>query len=105
MARTSACPSADHLESLLLGHLPEAEAETCERHMQECGPCLGTLNGLLAEDTLAGELQAGAATIELRRDVEQDADELIGRLRSLSIGQWSYVRHDSLLCLKREKRL
>ena len=48
------CPEPETLADFLLGNLTPTELETCEQHLAACDPCLDTIRGLKADDTLSG---------------------------------------------------
>jgi serine/threonine protein kinase len=58
------CPKLDELHQFLLGRLPAEQTDRLQNHLAHCAPCLDTIQGLKAEDTLVGawRAQADAAT-------------------------------------------
>src|SRR5262245_6218290 len=82
MSCTSSCLSADELRRLLLGALPEGEAERSEQHLLECDACLQTLATLQAQDTLGAAL-AESSTLDPPIDSHIDVEGLIRRLKEL----------------------
>jgi WD40 repeat protein/serine/threonine protein kinase len=61
MLPISACPAVPDLQRLLLGPLPDREAEDLEQHLLQCNSCLQTLKGLPGNDTLVEAFRAQAA--------------------------------------------
>jgi Leucine-rich repeat (LRR) protein len=59
------CPERDDLERLLLGRVPEAQAEVLEGHLSACGRCLQTARTLRAEDPLVAAIRAGARATDV----------------------------------------
>lgn len=53
----SACISDEALELLLLGKLPEADAEPLDEHLLHCPTCVARTRSLAGADTLVAELQ------------------------------------------------
>lgn len=56
-----ACPSAEILERLVHGELPEEELESVADHAAECPACLETLRQIESHDTVVEALRRGAA--------------------------------------------
>jgi formylglycine-generating enzyme required for sulfatase activity/predicted Ser/Thr protein kinase len=54
----SSCPEIQVLEQFMVGKVPAAEAQRLEQHLQDCPPCLETLNGLKVDDSLAAAMAA-----------------------------------------------
>jgi serine/threonine protein kinase len=81
MATISSCPDRQQLELLLLGRMPDAEAERLEEHVSQCGDCLRTVRTLRVADTLVEAVRAGARVAGTPAD---EADEaLMARLSRL----------------------
>jgi WD40 repeat protein len=65
MPNVMTCPSEHDLQQLLLGQIPDADAEPLEEHLSQCERCLQTASTLKLEDTLAEAVRAQAAVPEL----------------------------------------
>jgi hypothetical protein len=79
MLRT--CPDPQELQQLLLGRLPDNDAESLEQHLLTCSSCLQTVRGLRpASDTLVDAVRDQTAAD--RPDRSPIAD-LMGRLKGL----------------------
>jgi serine/threonine protein kinase len=74
-----ACPEAARLERLLLGQLPEDEAEALEGHIEHCPRCGQALLSLDAADALVDAVRARAGD----DDTEPAVHGLIERLKGL----------------------
>jgi serine/threonine-protein kinase len=75
------CPETKVLERLMLGQLPDAEAEVLERHLSHCDRCDALVDQMSTEDGLVQDMRAGSPIL---RDSEGPAlEHLIGRLRGL----------------------
>ena len=86
MTHTSSCPTPQELERLVLGQLPEPEAERSEQHLMECAACLRTVQTLMERDTLAevmrsGRQPAGEVMAPGRSGPDQTMSETLSRLR------------------------
>src|SRR5438105_1407991 len=76
------CPSPQQLQQLLLGRLPDAQADALEQHLSACPSCAQTVTSLKFDDTLAESLRGGA---EVVRRIDQDVPaELLARLQALA---------------------
>jgi anti-sigma factor RsiW len=79
MPPLSVCPDRRDLERLLLGLLPEAEAQALEEHVAQCGACVETLRALRADDALVEAIRAGGQAGSLPSDPV--AERLMVQLR------------------------
>jgi hypothetical protein len=78
MDSRSPCPTLPDYQQLLLGLLPEGEAEQVEEHLLHCPACVRTVQQALAGDTLVEALRAQSA---VSGRPEQDViDRLIRQL-------------------------
>ncbi|MBI3469015.1 MAG: SUMF1/EgtB/PvdO family nonheme iron enzyme, partial [Planctomycetes bacterium] len=94
MPAIPACPEPQQLRHLLLGELPEPEAERLEQHLAECKRCDETLDTLKAEDTMVEAIRARAAAGD---DPERHlVQELIARVRKLRPPDASSDTHGDL---------
>jgi WD40 repeat protein len=78
MVLMSSCPDAQRLQQLLLGQIPDHEAEALESHLSECGHCLKTVRGLQIDDTLAEAMRSHAET-----PLPEPVQQLIRHLKAL----------------------
>src|SRR4051812_31089211 len=67
MAFETACPPDDVLRGLLLGELPEAEAEGLIEHLSACSRCAAVAPTLAAEDDLVRTMRAARSVAETPR--------------------------------------
>jgi tetratricopeptide (TPR) repeat protein len=81
MTDPSPCPGRDALKRLLLGDMPDEQAEALEAHVGGCPRCLEAVRALRAEDALVEAVRAGGKAEDLS-PVEVD-DRLIARLYGL----------------------
>ncbi len=58
--RLSACPARQELEQLLLGQVPEGEAEELERHFGQCEGCLRAARSLETDDPFVTVVRASS---------------------------------------------
>jgi hypothetical protein len=80
MSAIAACPGMEQLDSLLLGYLPEEEADALDRHLLECAACLRTLQGIAGQDVLI----AGWRRPKGRAD-EADPERVVGLIRQVKL--------------------
>src|SRR5687768_3850224 len=82
MAEKIVCPDKTRLQRLLLGELPEADAERLEQHLLGCQPCGAAVQTLTGQDTLMDALQgAGQAPGVNEEEVIRVLSERIKSLR------------------------
>src|SRR5688572_4325424 len=58
MIRQADCPDEQVLESLVLGQLPDGEAEAWAEHLEQCERCAATVHSFKAEDALTEAARA-----------------------------------------------
>jgi len=76
------CPTDQDLQQLLLGQIPDAEAEPLEEHLEQCDRCLQAASTLKAEDTLAEAVRCQAAVVELSTgDIVEGLMQRLEKLR------------------------
>src|SRR5690242_686309 len=78
MQSRSPCPTLPDYQQLLLGLLPEREAERVEEHVLHCPACVQTVQEVLAGDTLVEALRAQPAVAE-----KPEQDVIDGLIRQL----------------------
>jgi anti-sigma factor RsiW len=61
LTASTPCPERIELERVLLGLLPETQAEQLEQHVLECPRCVATMVEMGAGDTLVEAMRAGPA--------------------------------------------
>src|SRR5262245_43511787 len=82
MPAKPSCPKLDELHQFLLGRLPADQSDLVQHHLATCPPCLDTVQGLKADDTLVGAWRAGADAAASPEDDQVAA--LIQKLSALS---------------------
>jgi WD40 repeat protein/serine/threonine protein kinase len=80
MVNVVSCPHREELRQLLLGQVSGSQAESLERHLDECPSCLELLDSLKAEDTLLDAARSPAASAD---GPDAAVRGLIDRLRGL----------------------
>jgi Leucine-rich repeat (LRR) protein len=58
----TSCPGPQQWQQLLVGQLPEREADELDRHLATCSACLESLRTMQANDTLVDAVRSQAAT-------------------------------------------
>ena len=81
MPERLSCPNLDELHQFLLGRLPADQTDRLQDHLAHCAPCLDTVAGLKAEDTLVGAWRAQADAAASSED--QQVAALIQKLSGL----------------------
>ncbi|HEV3257579.1 MAG TPA: protein kinase, partial [Gemmataceae bacterium] len=81
MPHPGPCPSEQNLQRLLLGQLPDPDAERLEEHLGECDSCVQTVSTLKAEDTLAEVIRVQGAAPEM--PTTEVVEELMQRMEKL----------------------
>jgi WD40 repeat protein len=79
MATPSSCPRPDDLRRLLVGDMPEWEAESLEGHVAQCSRCLEVARTMEVTDTLLDAVRGDDAD----RLLAEEDEDLIGRLCQL----------------------
>src|SRR4051812_84458 len=83
MRDNESCPSVEVLRQLALGEMTTPEAESLERHLEQCERCIALLEELPVEDGLVRVMRAGSP-IPARID-RPAVDQLIGRIRKIPL--------------------
>jgi hypothetical protein len=78
MSATEPCPDPRDLELLLLGQLPEPQADSLERHLLACDSCVRRLRGHRHGDRLVEALRGQAA--DPRQTADASVEALMKRL-------------------------
>ncbi len=81
MQGVSSCPAAADLRRLLLGQVPDDQAEPIEQHLLECRRCVQALGSLKDEDAVMLALRQGSGADEVGQGAEVEA--LIRRVAGL----------------------
>jgi serine/threonine protein kinase len=86
MPAQAACPSAQVLQGLLLGKLPEDEVESLGKHLLGCDQCAARVHSLAKEDTLVEALRT-ARTPAVDEPKPEKVQGLIERLKALRLSE------------------
>jgi serine/threonine protein kinase len=73
------CPAGEDLERLLLGTLPQADAERLERHLEHCVACTAAARLFQVRDTLVESVRR-ARTLSVAEPDRAHVEQLIDRL-------------------------